>query len=227
MEKQISKITVDRNEGVEMKKAEIFETTYRRYLEQIADIDLIAKSGTLGAEVSDDALLIPFYGKPHRVSKAGVVDAAGQKATFAVSVLLCCYVLQCPEKEPEPGEWVTYREFKDAGPLVSYFTTNTNKIIETTFAGRIDVLKSACRRMGGRILEEPAFDTAVMLEMLPRIPVFFRFNDQDDMFPAQSSILFRQSAEKHLDMECLAIGGTYLTGLLIRGNAQKKTMPGV
>jgi dienelactone hydrolase len=56
-----------------------------------------------------------------------------------------------------------------------------------------------------------------MFEMLPRVPVFFRFNDRDDLFPAQTSILFRQSAEKHIDMECLAIGGTYLTGLLIKG----------
>jgi hypothetical protein len=200
-----------------MKKADVFEVTYRRYLEQIAGIDLIARADTLGAGVSDDALLIPFYGSPHRVSKAGVLNAAGQKATFAVRVLLCCYVLQCPEKEPDPGEWVTYREFKDAGPLTGYFTTNTNKIIETTFAGRIDMLKSACREMGGSAIDAPAFDVAFMFEMLPRVPVFFRFNDRDDLFPAQTSILFRQSAEKHIDMECLAIGGTYLTGLLIKG----------
>ena len=199
-----------------MKKADVFEVTYRRYLEQIAGIDLIARADTLGAGVSDDALLIPFYGSPHRVSKEGVLNAAGQKATFAVSVLLCCYVLQCPETMPEPGAWVTYREFKDAGPLTGYFTTNTNKIIETTFAGRTGVLKAACLRMGGTFADAPAFDVAVMFNMLPRIPVFFRFNDRDDLFPAQSSILFRQSAEKHIDMECLAIGGTYLTGLLIR-----------
>ncbi len=199
-----------------MKKAEVFEVTYHNYLQQIADIDLISRAAILGAKVIDGALEIPFYGEPHRVSKAGVLKASSQRATFAVSVLLCCYVLQCPEKEPEPGEWVTYREFKDAGPLTGYFTTNTNKIIETTFAGRTNLLKSACRRMGGSFVEAPAFDVAVMFQMLPRIAVFLRFNDRDDLFPAQSSILFRQSAEKHIDMECLAIGGTYLTGLLIK-----------
>jgi hypothetical protein len=123
--------------------------------------------------------------------------------------------LQCPDTEPEPGEWVTYREFKDAGPLTGYFAANTNKIIETRFAGQLDTLTYACRKIGGRAIETPAFDVAFMFDMLPRLPVFFRFNDRDDTFPAQTSILFRQSAEKHLDMECLAIGGTYLTGLLI------------
>ena len=174
----------------------------------------------------DQTLEIPFYGQPNRVSNAGVLNASGQRATFAVSVLLCCYVLQCPETEPDPGEWVTYREFRDAGPLAGYFTTNTNKIIENTFSGRVDLLKEAGRRMGGRLVDEPAFDVAVMFQMLPRIPVFFRFNDQDDMFPAQSSILFRQSAEKHIDMECLAIGGTYLTGLLIRDKEKGSRIKG-
>jgi hypothetical protein len=204
-------------EEVWMKKAEVFEVTYHKYLEQIAGIDLLSRADILGGTIQDDALVITFYREPHRVSKEGVLNASEQRATFAVSVLLCCYVLQCPETAPEPGEWVTYREFKDAGPLTGYFTTNTNKIIETTFAGGIHRLNSACRKMGGSTIEAPAFDVACMFQMLPRVPVFFRFNDRDDMFPAQSSILFRQSAEKHMDMECLAIGGTYLTGLLIKG----------
>jgi hypothetical protein len=93
-----------------MKKSEVFETTYRQYLQQIAEIDLVSRAAILGAEVVDEALEIPFYGKPHRVSKTGVRTATGQRASF----------------------------------------------------------------------------------------------------------LFRQSAEKHIDMECLAIGGTYLTGCLIR-----------
>ncbi len=201
-----------------MKKAEVFEQTYRQYIKQIAEIDLAARAQILGAREKEEALEIPFYGKPHLVSRSGVFRPSGERASFAICVLLCCYVLQCPDGSPDPGEWVTYREFKDAGPLVNYFTSNTNKIIETTFAGRIDALRDACAKMGGQIVDEPAFDVACMFNMLPRIPVFFRFNDWDDTFSSQTSILFRQSAEKHIDMECLAIGGTYLTGNLI-GNA--------
>ena len=81
-------------------------------------------------------------------------------------------------------------------------------------------MRNACAKMGGQFVNEPAFDVACMFDMLPRIPVFFRFNDRDSTFPAQTSILFRQSAEKHIDMECLAIGGTYLTGYLI-GNPDR------
>jgi len=33
------------------------------------------------------------------------------------------------------------------------------------------------------------------------------FNDKDDEFPAQGSVLFEKRAEKFLDMECLAMVG--------------------
>lgn len=198
-----------------MKKAAVFEETYHHYLKQIAEVDLLERAHILGAKSVGDALEIPFYGQSFMVSEKGVFDNSGKRANFAICVLLYCYVLQCPQETPDPGEWATYREFKDSGPLVNYFTSNTNKIIETTFSGRLPELRAACKRMGGQIADEPAFDIAFMFTMLPHVPVFFRFNDQDDLFPAQTSILFRQSAEKHLDMECLAIGGTYLTGLLI------------
>ena len=198
-----------------MKRAAIFEATLEDNLAQIGDIDLLSRSEALGATAREGALTLPLYGIPHRVSEEGIFDAGGQKANFTVSVVLCRYILQCPATAPAPGGWVTYREFRDAAPLTGYFTANTNKIIETTFAGKLSALEEACRRIGGCLVEEPSFELAVSFDLLPRIPVYFRFNDRDDEFPAQSSILFRQSAEHYLDMECLAIGGTLLTELLI------------
>ncbi len=209
-----------------MKKAKVFDTTLEDYLAQIGGIDLLPRANVLGATAGDGALIIPFYGTPHRISKKGVFKASGEKANFAVSVVLCRYVLQCPQAAPAVGEWVTYREFKDSAPLTGYFTANTNKIIETTFAGKLSLLEAACQNAGGRIVETPSFDLAATFDFLPRIPVYFRFNDRDDEFPAQSSILFRQSAETYLDMECLSIGGTFLTGLLINAVTGGKTATG-
>ena len=199
-----------------MEKAKIFQETYTDYLAQIAGIDFSLKADRLGVEVLEKDLIIPFYGKSHHISKTGVFDASGEKANFAVAVVLCRYVLQCPDRTPSHGDWVTYREFKDAGPLTGYFTSNTTKIIETAYAGNTDGLKAACRSLGGRLRHDvPAYDLAVTFDFLPRVPVYFRFNDKDDALPAQCSLLFRESAETYLDMECLSIGGTYLTGVLI------------
>lgn len=199
-----------------MKKATVFEDTYRDYLAQIAGIDLFPRAERLGAKALENALSIPFYGKPHRISKAGVFNPSGKRANFAISVVLCRYILQCPQEIPLKGEWITYREFKDAGPLVGYFTSSVTKIIETAFDGNPAALVAACRNLGGCFdRAESFYDLAVTFDFLPRIPVYLRFNDKDDEFPAQCSLLFRQSAEKYLDMECLSIGGTYLAGALI------------
>ena len=202
-----------------MKKAKVFDTTLKDYLAQIGGIDLASRADALGATTAGGALIIAFYGIPHRISKEGVFKASGKTANFTVSVVLCQYLLRCPQTIPAAGQWATYREFKDAAPLSGWFTTNTNKIIETTFAGKLSALETACRNAGGRLGQDTSFDLAVTFNFLPRIPVYLRFNDRDDEFPAQSSILFRRSAEKYLDMECLAIGGTFLAGILVKGIA--------
>ena len=71
---------------------------------------------------------------------------------------------------------LTYREFKDAGPLAGYFISNTNKIIETTFAGNPEALQYASKRLVGRLLDDdPSWDLSVAFDMLPRIPIRLRF----------------------------------------------------
>ncbi len=199
-----------------MKKSTVFEQTYQEYLHQLAGIDIRKRAETLGGTISGSELVIPFYGKSYRVSAAGVQDSEGRRANFAVSVVLCKYILLCPEEIPAEGEWMTYREFKDAGPLTSYFTSNTNRIIETTFGSDTQSLAAAGRKLGGLLQEDgAAYDLSIRFTALPRIPVFLRFNARDEEFPPQCAILFKQSAEKFLDMECLAIAGTFLAGNLI------------
>ncbi|MFV9645445.1 MAG: hypothetical protein ACNYWU_06440 [Desulfobacterales bacterium] len=49
------------------------------------------------------------------------------------------------------------------------------------------------------------------------MPVVLRFNDADNLYPAQCSILFRQSAEIFLDLRSIGIAGTFLTVNIIKG----------
>ncbi len=201
-----------------MKKSTVFEETYKKYLSRISDIDLLPRAVRLGAKPAGGAITIPYYEKPFRISTEGVFDETGKRANFAISVVLFQYVFHCPVEIPFIGDWVTFREFKDSGPLGGYFASNTNKIIETTFAGNPEALQYACKKLGGRLLDDdPSWDLSVAFDMLPRIPIRLLFNDKDSEFPAQSSILFRQSAEFYIDMESLAIGSTYLAGMLTKG----------
>lgn len=198
-------------------KSAVFETTYKNYLEQLAAIDFLSRAERLGAEVTGEALVIPLYGTPYRISREGVRYASGAQANFAISVVLCCYILQCPAAVPPAGDWMTYREFRNAGPLAGYFTANTQKIIETAFAGNPDGLVAACQNLGGQSFDDgSSYDISQTFDFLPRIPVLLRFNDRDSEFPAQCTVMFPASAETFLDMECMAIGGTLLAGTLTR-----------
>lgn len=200
-----------------MPQSPVFEETYQQYLVELRTLDIFARADLLGIERKGGALAIPLYGREYHVSCAGVIDPDGRIVPPAVRVVLCKYLLTCPAELPTLSDrLVTYREFRDAGPLVSYFTTNTNKIIETTFAGNIPLLRERAAGLGGEVLASETYDFSVQFHALPRIPVLLNFNDRDDLFDATASILYRSSAECFLDMECLAITGTLLAGRLIK-----------
>lgn len=199
-----------------MQQSHVFAETYQFYLEELSKIDITAKADLLGVRVENGTLRIPFYNREYLVSKARITDSDGKAVIPAVQVVLSKYILTCPmELPPLSDRLVTYREFRDAAPLISYFTTNTNKIIETTFAGNISALRERCLAIGGEIKPSETYDLSVQFFAFPRIPVLLNFNDREELFAATASLLYRASAECFIDMECLAMTGTLLAGKLI------------
>lgn len=199
-----------------MKKARVFADTYSNYLAKLKNLDLQKSAPTLGAKFFDNSLEISFFNKKYLITKNEITSSEGSEPSFAVKVVLCKYILMCPEGiVPPSSSLVTYREFKDAGPLISYFTNNTNKTLESNFSGKLKLLREKGLSIGGVEKKSETYDLSLEFYALPRIPILLNFNDKDEMFPAACSVLYRASAEKYLDMECLAITGTYLTGLLI------------
>jgi hypothetical protein len=199
-----------------MKLSPVFAETCQRYIELIGKTDFLQKADALGVEKKDDFLVIPLYNSSYRVSKRGLQAEGGEKITPAVQVMICRYILTySPDNPPVEDRLVTYREFKDSGPLISYFTSNTNKTLESAFAGNLQLFRKKAEKIGGEVLPSDTYDLSVRFFAFPRIPVIVNFNDRDDLFPAQSSILYRSTAVRYLDMECLAMTGTLLTGKLI------------
>lgn len=195
--------------------ASVFEKTRRDYLRQVAKLDLPAIAERLSVQIDGKAVKIPLFGRIFRVSPEEIFDPQGKAAIHAVAVLLCRYLILCPNEIPLEVQWVTYRGFGNAAPFVGGFENNTEKCIAKNFSGRLERLSAAAEKIGG---EPASIDLSCDLKMkfvsLPQLPLLLIFNDRDDEFPAQSSILFEQRAEKYLDMECLAILGWVLTDLL-------------
>lgn len=194
-----------------MHKSSVFEETYTNYLARIGGLDLKNIAGRLGAETEGDELIIPVFGKPMRVSAAGISEPSGSRPNFSVCVILFKYLLLCPGHDPAEKDWSSFKDFKDSAPFAGAFFNYTEVPLAKYFSGRLEDLEDACRRIHGH---PPAatfsYDLSMQFHALPKIPVLLLFNDVDKEFPAQCAVLFERRAENYLDMECLAMVGMLL-----------------
>jgi hypothetical protein len=194
-----------------MQKSSVFEETYAKYLAQIAKLDFKKIADQLGAEMAGDELIIPFFGKPHRISAAGISGPSGSRPNFSVCVILFKYLLLCPDHDPVEKDWVSFRDFKDSAPFAGAFVNYTEAPLAKYFSGRLKDLEAACRGIHGH---PPAatfsYDLCMQFNALPKIPVLLLFNDADKEFAAQCMVLFERRTENYLDMECLAMVGMLL-----------------
>lgn len=191
-----------------MSESNVFDEIYHEYLDQVSRIDLDYVKNRLGLRVDGGEAIIPLYGIPYRIGLTGITDSEGCRPSHSVSVILCKYLMMCPEVEPMESDWVTYKDFKDGAPFVNGFLNNAEKPISRMFSGRLSELKRACSELSGRPVDVGvSSDLTIRFDALPKVPVLMLFNDEDEDFPAQCSLLFERRAEKYLDMECLAIAG--------------------
>jgi len=199
-----------------MTKSKVFHETYESYLQELSRINIYERAVIVGAVNTSSGVTVQFFGNDYLISSDSIECVNGNNVSFAVKVVLCKYLLMAPSEKVGPDSpWVTFRDFKDSTPLHSYFANNTNKTIETSFSGRLKAMQNRCLEVGGEVIISEGYDLSVRFSVLPKISLVLNFNDADDLFPAVCSILFQKSAEKYLDMECLAITGTYLAGKLV------------
>lgn len=200
-----------------IKKADVFDQTYHRYIRKIATLDFAAIAKDLGVETDAETVTVPFFNIPYRVTRRGVTAPDGKPAAFGVGVVLCNYLIQSPRGRPTEDQWHAYKDFKDAAPLAGTFANTVERPIAENFSGRLADLEKAGRILGGiGPSTSYPYDLNLMIRSLPRIPLLLLFNDADEEFPADCKVLFEKRAESYLDMECLAILGMLLAEYLRR-----------
>ena len=194
-----------------MEKSSVFDETYHDYLAQIAELDFKKIGDQLGAEMAGDELIIPFFGKPHRISAAGITAPSGSRPSFSVCVILFKYLLLCPDHDPVENDWVSFKDFKDSAPFSGAFVNYTEAALAKYFSEHLKDLEAACRGIHGHPpVATFSYDLCMQFKALPKISVLLLFNDADDEFAAQCRVLFERRAESYLDMECLAMVGMLL-----------------
>ena len=198
-------------------EAPVFEEIYRDYLARVRTVDTAERAALLGVSAADGRIEIPLYNRTYTVTPEGIESPEGNKPHHAVSVILCQYILLCPNSPATETELVTFKDFMDAAPFVGGFRNSAEAPIAKHFAGSMASLEECAAKLGGKPCPtEVSCDLALRFPALPKVPIYLLFNDEDDEFPADCTLLFQRGAEKHLDMECLAMLGGILAEWLKR-----------
>jgi hypothetical protein len=189
----------------------VFQKSYANYLEQLDTLDFESVAPKLGGKSDGKSVTIPFFGSGYRMSSEGIAGPSGETPSYDICVILCNYLLRCPGDSPSDKEWASFRDLRDSGPLVTYFTNEVEGAATLFFSGKVQGLKQAGTLLGGNRPELDAeYDVAMQFNALPMIPVLMLFNDTDNEFPASCSVLFERQVEAYLDAECIAMLGRQL-----------------
>lgn len=195
----------------------VFGEILRDYLAQLGQAWGGLDFAALGVERQGDAAMVTLFGQAHRVDLAeGFRDPQGQQPSHATCVVLAKYLLLNGQGSGAGEEWVAYKQFPDAAPFVEGFANTVERRISREFAGHGQALASECARWGGQEHDAGlSYDLVQRFQALPRVPLLLLFNDEEEPFPAQCSLLFRPDASRYLDMECMAMLGMVLAYRLV------------
>ena len=200
-------------------RAPVFDSILKDYLVQVANLNNVVQTcAALSIRYQEDSYRVDFFNQQFTITAGGIEDETGRSPNHSTSVILCQYLLLCPDSPTDDRALVTYKDFKDAAPYAGGFKNTAGRPIARHFEGQVEKLEQRCLALGGR-----PFDTDVLCQLafqfraLPRVPIFLLFNDADEDFPSQCTLLFQKDAASYLDMECLAMVGSTLAYRLQSG----------
>lgn len=199
-------------------RAPVFDKIINDYLLQIGALNNPARIGeVLGIATEAGQYRIPFFNQRFVVGTDRISDETGAEPKHATSVILCKYILLCPGQPDNDETLITYKDFKDAAPYIGGFKNTAERPIARHFEGGLANLERKCLELGGKPFQtEVACEFAFRFQALPRVPLFLLFNDADEEFAAQCTLLFQENAACYLDMECIAMVGATLASWLQR-----------
>jgi hypothetical protein len=198
-------------------QSDIFKKNVEEYQRQLAEVDFASIRDRLGIEMDSGKMFIPFFKDRFFVSRDGITDASDNPPDYRISVILSKYILLCPDETHHDSEWTSFKDFKRVSHFtnVNFFSSDTERVIEKHFSGKMRELQNACDQWGGLHHEmETPYDISMQFQALPRISLLLLFNDGDEEFPARCTVLFQKHAEYYLDPESLAITSAWLPGSL-------------
>lgn len=157
-----------------------------------------------GLRREEDYLTLFYYNRKHGIHrKTGKVISFESTEPLSYLSLMNIYTLLwfCSDSASFRGEWLPFRNMKNASPFGPAFQKTVIDVFSQTFSGHAEELERAFQKLNGKKLSHS--DVGYQLDAFPWIPVQFLFWDGDEEFPAQANILFDKGAVDFIHVESL------------------------
>lgn len=157
-----------------------------------------------GLSLEEDYLILPYFNRKHGIHrKTGKIISFENTGPLTYLARMNIYTLLwfCSDSASFQGNWLPFRNMKDASPFGPAFQRTVIDVFARTFSGHPQELSHAFQKLGGKKLSHS--DVGYQIDAFPWIPVQFLFWDGDDEFPAQANILFDKGAVDFIHVESL------------------------
>lgn len=115
-------------------------------------------------------------------------DEPALELTFNTRITIYNLFYYAIENPKASGNLVPFREVKRVYPFEKAYRNTILKELQDTFAGHVEELNLACRRLNG--IRMPQGDAGYVLPVFPFLNIAVLFWDKDDEFDAQANLLF-------------------------------------
>ncbi|HET97571.1 MAG TPA: DUF3786 domain-containing protein [Desulfurivibrio alkaliphilus] len=193
---------------------------------KIAPLDFAAIAAPLGCKVvggeEGEELLFSFLGREVRLGKKGVLLDGFEPEDPRDQILLYNYVHFQGGAEPTRRDWIGLESLPNTISKVKTLAVYCEQPLAEIFSLYPPVaVRAAGIALGGEELADTAADLALLVPVLPRVPLCLHFwaEAPEEGFSARTKVLFDRRVLDFLDLETLVFAGERLAerlALLLR-----------
>lgn len=159
-----------------------------------------------------------FLNMPLRIDPHGgeIFLPDGQSAPFDIAMTVYDYLFHLQSAPCLSGRWVAHERLNavQGGTLRGRLVVS-REAAGAPFSRRLPALRAACALLGGQEREDGDF--ASVLPLVGELPVYLRFYDADDDFPASLQLLWDANTTQFLTYETTWFATGALLGALRGG----------
>lgn len=158
----------------------------------------------------EEAVRLSYFGVPHEIDrKTGRISCPGDvsyEPGFDEALAIYNFFYYAKEGAENSGEWVHFRNVKDAGVFENAFEHLVLEPFAAYFSGRTEDFMAAGEGLG--FLPLPYGDASFQVPAFSGIPLRVVFWDGDEEFPAKINLLFDKNITEFIHPESVTMLGS-------------------